>query len=144
MPCLGNFRLDFEKSILIFEISNFWFFQYAQFHAKTKILKFRTKFALFGLKFENTFSIFKISPLKIVLLQSLLQKYKCLNLCPKMTNLDIFGIEFKSNIIIFKKKHPSRLLDCKLLCQNKMPKFGIKSSLSGYLWIGIRKRYCHI
>ena len=43
---LGNFRLEFEKTNVIFEVSSQGFF--SNFHAKSKILTFRTKIALFG------------------------------------------------------------------------------------------------
>ena len=48
-----------------------------------------------GLEFENIFVIFEISILEFVLLQSLLQKQKSLNLGPKMLDLAIFELEFE-------------------------------------------------
>ena len=44
---------------------------------------------ILGLEFENIFVIFEISVLKLVLLQSLVQKQKSLNLGPKMLDLAI-------------------------------------------------------
>ena len=39
-PYLGIFRLEYEKTIVIFEISTLVFFNiYKKFHAKVKILK---------------------------------------------------------------------------------------------------------
>ena len=56
---------------------------------------------IFGLEFENTIVIFEISVLELVLLQSLVQKWKSLNLRPKMPFLGTFGMEFENNIVIF-------------------------------------------
>ena len=45
--------------------------------------------------------IIEISTLKSVLLPSLVQKWKCLKLGPKMPDLGIFGQEFENNFVIF-------------------------------------------
>ena len=49
---------------------------------------------IFGLKFEKNIDIIEISVFGFVLLQSLVQKQKSLNLRPKMLDLGIFGLEF--------------------------------------------------
>ena len=56
---------------------------------------------ILGLQFESTIVIFEISVLEFVLLQSLVQKQKSLNLVPKMPYFDFFGLEFENNIVIF-------------------------------------------
>ena len=43
-----------------------------------------------------------------------------------MTNLDIFGTEFKSNIIIFKKKHPRNCLIANFCARIKYLNLGSK------------------
>ena len=46
---------------------------------------------IFGLEFEKTLVTFEISVLELLLLQSLIQKQKSVNLGPKMPYLDTFG-----------------------------------------------------
>ena len=47
-----------------------------------------------GINFENNIFIFQISTLEFVLLQSLLQKLRSLNLGPKMPDYSNVGLEF--------------------------------------------------
>ena len=54
----------------------------------------------FGLGFENTIVTIEINALEFALLQSLVQKYKFLNLGPKMVYLRIFGLVFENTIVI--------------------------------------------
>ena len=54
---------------------------------------------IFGLKFEIFFVIFEISVLKFVLLQSLVQKKKSLNMGLKMLDLSSFRLKLENNII---------------------------------------------
>ena len=56
---------------------------------------------IFGLLFEKNIVVFVISILEFVLLQSLVQKRKSLNLRPKMPDLGIFWLEFENDIVIF-------------------------------------------
>ena len=58
-------------------------------------------FVVFGLEFEKNIVIFELSVLGFVLLQSLVQKYKSLNLRPKTSGLSIFRPGFENNIVIF-------------------------------------------
>ena len=53
-----------------------------------------------GMEFENIFVMFQINVLEFVLLQSLVQKWKSLNLGPKMLDMDIFWLELENNIVI--------------------------------------------
>ena len=57
---------------------------------------------IFWLEFENTIAIFEISVLEFLLLQSVVQKKKSLNLGQKMSDLGIFGLKFENNIVLFK------------------------------------------
>ena len=50
---------------------------------------------ILGLEFENTIVIFEISAREFVSMQSLMQKWKSLNLEQKMPYLDILGKNFK-------------------------------------------------
>ena len=52
---------------------------------------------LLGLEFE----IFELSIPEFVLLQSVVQKQKSLNVGPKISDLGIFGLEFENIVIIF-------------------------------------------
>ena len=72
MPYLGTFMPEFEKTIVVFEISIFEFVK-IQSLVKEKQIKFETKTVLYGyfrLEFEKTIVIFEISALKFVILQS--------------------------------------------------------------------------
>ena len=51
-------------------------------------------------KFDTKFDT-KNTVLEFVMLQTLVQKKKPLSLGPKMTELDIFGLEFKNIFVIF-------------------------------------------
>ena len=66
MSHLGIFRLEFGNTFAIFEISKPGIIEYANFHAKIKILKYRTKFiyfGIFGLKFEKAIVMFEVNTL---------------------------------------------------------------------------------
>ena len=58
-------------------------------------------FCILGLELENIIVTFEISVLEFILLQSLVQKLKSLNLGPKMPALGIFGLEVENYIVIF-------------------------------------------
>ena len=81
---------------------------------------------ILGLQFESTIVIFEISVLEFVLLQSLVQKQKSLNLVPKMPYFDFLGWNLKI-ILSYLKSAPSNLSNCKISRKNKMLKFGTKN-----------------
>ena len=54
-----------------------------------------------GLEFEKNIVKFGISILEFVLLQSLVQKQKSLNLRSKMSDLGIFGLKVENNVVKF-------------------------------------------
>ena len=60
------------------------------------------KLSVVGLEFENIIVMFQISVLEFVLLESVVQKLKSLNLGPKMPYFGIFGLELEK-IVIFEK-----------------------------------------
>ena len=60
------------------------------------------KLSVFGLEFENIIVMVQISILEFVLLQSVVQKNKSLNLERKMPYFRIFGLELEK-IVIFEK-----------------------------------------
>ena len=79
-----------------------------------------------------------MSALEIALLQRLVQKWKTLNLGPKMSDLRFFGLKLKNAIVIFIKSIVicyQRLRICLIAKfiekKTKMPKFGIKNAFSG-------------
>ena len=79
---------------------------------------------IFGLEFDNIIAMFQISVFEFVLLQSLLQKLKSLNLGPKMPYFGTFGLEFeKKKLLLYLKSAPSNLSDCKFREKTKMSKF---------------------
>ena len=68
MPYSGIFRLEFESSIVIFEISTLEFAKPRTFEKKQKS-NFRPKtsyFGFFGLEFEKNIVIFEISTVEFV------------------------------------------------------------------------------
>ena len=58
-------------------------------------------FHILRLEFQNIIVIFESSVLEFALPLSLVQKWKYLNLGPKMSHLGIFGLQFEYNIAIF-------------------------------------------
>ena len=56
---------------------------------------------IFGLEFENIVVMIHINVLDIALLQSLVQKQKCLNLGSKMSYFGIFGLKLEKTVVIF-------------------------------------------
>lgn len=69
-----------------------------------KISKLGGKNALFGcfrLQFWKNNVVFGISSLDFILLESMMQKWKSLNLRLKISYLSIFGLEFESDTVIF-------------------------------------------
>ena len=94
---LGILGRNFEKTIVIFEISTLKFVYFQNFTKKQKCLNLRPKMpdlCIFGLEFENNFVIFEITTFEFAKLQKFTKKQKCLNLGPKMPCLGIFGLEF--------------------------------------------------
>ena len=67
---------------------------------KLKILKI-ARFSYFGAGIWKYCCHIWNQVSQFVLLQSLVQKYKSLNLGPKMPDLGIFGLEFENDIAIF-------------------------------------------
>ena len=49
---------------------------------------------IFGLEFQKTIVVFEVSSLEFVSLLNLVEKWKFLNLGPKMPYLGIFGLQF--------------------------------------------------
>ena len=107
----------------------------AKFGAKTKILKFRTKNALFGYFWAGIWK-------KTVVIFEILQK--CLNLGPKMRDSGNFGLEFEKNYCHIWNQHPRICLIAKYHEIVRMPKFEIKSTKFGYFGARILKNDCHI
>ena len=114
MPYLGIFRLEFKKTIVIFEISTLKFVYLQNFMEKQKCLNFGPKvpdLGILGLEFKKTIVIFEISTFGLVWLQNFVKKQKCLYLEPKMPFLGIFdpkcliwvflGKNLKKTIVIF-------------------------------------------
>ena len=96
MPYMGTFGLEFQKPIVIFEISTLKFVKLQNF-TKKKCLNLGPEMpdlGILGLEFEKNIVIFEISTLKFVKLQNFAKKQKRLNLRPKMPYLGIFNQEY--------------------------------------------------
>ena len=63
---------------------------------------------------------------------------------PKISYLDIFGLELKKSYFRIWNQHPWICLIAKSCEIMKMPKFGTKSVLFGYFSTRILKNYCHV
>ena len=90
---LGIFGQEFEKSIFIFEINIFEFFEKQFFvrKGKTLVLGLKMSFlSIFGMEFENTIVIIEMSTLELVLFQIFVHECKCLYLGPKIPYLAFF------------------------------------------------------
>ena len=88
----------------------------------------------FGLEFENATVIFKISVLEFVLLHSLAQKYKSLNLRLKI----LFWVwNLKMSYL---HQHPRICLITKFRKKTKITNLGTKNALCGYFWAIILKK----
>ena len=69
MSYLGIFGLEFDKNIVIFEISTAEFAKLQNFRGKQKWLNLGSKMpylGIFGMEFEKNIAIFEISTLKFV------------------------------------------------------------------------------
>ena len=77
--------------------------------------------AIFGLEFEKTVVIFEISTPEFVKKQNFVknEKWKCLNLGPKMPYLGIFGLEVLKNYCHIWNQHPWIYLTAKFCEKNK-------------------------
>ena len=102
MSYLGFFGLEFEKNIVIFEISTLEFVELIKFAEKTEMPKFRRKNALFGYFWNiilKTIVVFEISTLKFVYLQNFTKNPKRINLEPKLWLL--LGKKYEKTILVF-------------------------------------------
>ena len=130
----GIFWLQFEKDIVIFQINTRIFLK-VKFPVKMKFFLYRTENALFGClgqQFWKSTVIFEINALDFDLLQSLIKKLKSLNLGPKMSDLNISGLEFENYIW---NQRPRIRLNAKFQAKTKIPKFGTKNVLFGIFGI---------
>ena len=77
-------------------------------------------FGILGLEFEKIILIFEISVLEFVLLQSLVEKQKSLNLGQKCMIWVFLDWKLKS-IYSYLKSTPSNLSNCEISRKNKNP-----------------------
>ena len=77
-----------------------------------------SNFHIFGLEFEHIIAMFQIRKLEFVLLQSLVQKQKSLNLRPKIPYFGVFGWNL-GKLFSCLKSVPSSLSICKISRKNK-------------------------
>ena len=78
---MGIFGLEFEKTIVIFDISTFEFVDMQSLMFQKKKLNFGLKFlylSTFGLEFEKTIVIFEFSNFELVKMQSFMLNKKSL------------------------------------------------------------------
>ena len=131
MPDLDIFGLEFGNNLAIFEISTLKFLILQNFTKKQKSLNLRPKipyldifdkkcliWVLLGMNCcKKTIAIFEIRTLKLVYLHNFMEKQNCLNLGPKMNDVGIFGLEFKTTLL-YLKSGPLGLSICKIWREN--------------------------
>ena len=86
-----------------------------------------SNFDIFGLEFEHIIAMFQIRKLEFVLLQSLVQKQKSLNLGPKIPYFGVFGLEFGKPVLMFEISTLKFVYLPNFDEKIKMPKFGTKT-----------------
>ena len=105
MPCLGIFELEFQKTMVIFEISTLEFAKMWNFKKKWKCLNLGPKNVLFGYFWTGVFKgYYHIWNQHIGTYCILLKFYqrKGPNFGPKMSSLGIFGLEFGNSFLMLK------------------------------------------
>ena len=113
----------------------------AKFVAKIKILKFRSKNALFwDTIWKKLLSYLKSAPSNFSNCKFGEKK----NWGPKMCDSSIFLAEIWKKYCHIWNKHPRICLIAKYHEIMKMANFGTTSTLFGYFWPRILKNYCHI
>ena len=119
--------LEFEKMYCHFWNWYSWIFHNVKFHAKTKIIKFRTNIALFDYFWAGIWKshccIWKKRS-QIFLKPKFWAKSKSFNLGLKIPYFGIFGLEFEDTIVIF--EHPQICLIPKFFAKVKILNFGPK------------------
>ena len=145
MRNLRIFGLEFEKTVVIFEIGTLKFV-WLQILRKNKMSKFETKNVWFGYIWagilENYCHIWK-QHLRIYLIENFFGETKMLkfgtenalfkDFWPKLAYLDIFGLEFfKKTYCHIWNKHPCLIAKYREIM--KTPKFATKIALFGYFW----------
>ena len=72
-----------------------------KFHVECKKFQFGTETIFFRLALKKLLSHLKSAPSNFSNCQNFVKKLKCLNLGPKLPYLNIFGLDFENNIVIF-------------------------------------------
>ena len=102
MLYLSTFRPEFEKTIVIFGISIYEFFQNRDSCVEAKNFKFGADIALYSeWNLRKTNIIFEISIVEFVEMQNFKQSKKTLSLGQKMLYLGNFRPQFEKTIVIF-------------------------------------------
>ena len=110
--------------------------QTAKLREEIKMSKFGTRNTLFGYSrariLKKLLSYLKSSTLEFIKLQNLVEKWKCINLGPKIPYFDIFvTLKFENNIVIF-EINTLDFSNCKISRKKtKILKFGTKNALFG-------------
>ena len=127
--------LEYENNIVIFEISTLEFVQFVKFCEKIKMHKFGTKNAFFGYCWARILKKLlyyrKSAPLNC-LIAKFPGKAKSLHLVPKIPYLDIFGLKFETNFVIFEISTLEFVQSQNFVKKTKMLKFGTNNALFGY------------
>ena len=139
-PNLCIFGLEFENIFCHVSYQRPRICLVAKLGAKIKILKFRTKNALFGYFWAGIWKTL-FSYLKSALSNSSNCKFLKKTKMSKFGTKDVWFGYFWAGIW---KQHPRICVIAKYNEIIKMPKFGTKSALFGYFWATILKNYCHI
>ena len=143
---LGNFRLEFENTNVLFEVSSLEFF--SNFHAKAKIRTFRTKIALFGYFWSGIWKvkhwcIWNQHP-QFIPKAEFPAKIKILKFRTNNTYLGKFELKLKKKLLSYLKSAPSNSSNRKLWYKNKNSLIWNHNALLGYFGLKFWKSCCRI
>ena len=146
IPYLHIFGIEFQKTIVIFEIST-KICQFAKFHEIMKMFNFRTKNTLIGGFWPGTLKnqchIWN-QHLRVFLISKFREETKMPKCGTKNAVLRYIWARISKNYCHLLKSTTSNLSNSKFREKRKMPKFGTKNVLFEYFWGRILKNYCQI
>ena len=131
--------LEFENTIVMFEISSHKFLKLQPLVQKWKSLNLGTKMPYLGIfrsYFQKIIVIFEVNPFEFILLQSFGQKLKSWNLASKIPYLGVLGSSFEQ-VLSYLKSGLSNLSYWKFGAKIKIVKCQTKNVWFEYFWFKI-------
>ena len=141
---IGYFRLEFQKTDVVFEIKNLLIYNVSSKNKKS--LKLGPKIphvGILGCNLIKTIIRFLISTLEFVKLQNFIQNKQKNKITTKNALLGFWTGMFKNCCHICDQRPPI-CLNVKFCVKIRIVKFGTKNGLFGYFWFRTLKIYCRI